>query len=161
VQQKEITNTAKIADIPSYGRILALDPGTKKFGVAVSDETRTIATPVRTIVRHSWKKLLLEITGIIEEFDAKAVVIGLPYNTDGSESEMSAEARRIARNLSLSVDVPVFLQDERVTSYEAKGRLWERGVTLADTQKHVDSEAAAIILTDFLELLPPVDNSPS
>lgn len=160
MQQKEITNTAKITDIPAYGRILALDPGTKNFGVAVSDETRTIATPVRTIERRSWKKLVLEIRGIIEEFDAKAVVIGLPYNTDGSESEMSAEARRIARNLSLSVDVPVFLQDERVTSYEAKGRLWERGVTLADTRKHVDSEAAAIILTDFLELL-QVGNPPS
>ena len=160
MQQKEITNTAKFADIAAHGRLLALDPGTRKLGVAVSDETRTIATPVRTIERRSWKKLLLEIRGIIEEFDAKAVVIGLPYNTDGSESEMSAEARRIARNLALSIAVPVFLQDERVTSYEAKGRLWERGVTLADTQKYVDSEAAAIILTDFLELLRD-GNSPS
>lgn len=153
MQQKEITNSPKFTDIPPYGRIVAFDPGTRKFGVAVCDETQTIASPVRTIERRSWKKLLLQIQGIIEEFDAKAVVIGLPYNSDGSESEMSAEARRIARNLSLSVNVPVFLQDERVTSYEAKSRLWERGVTLADTQKHVDSEAAAIILTDFIEVL--------
>ncbi len=153
MQHKETTNNAEFADIPSSGRILALDLGTKKIGVAVSDEMRIIASPVRTIERIGWKKLLLHIRSIIEEFDAKALVIGLPYNFDGSESEMSAEARRLARNFSLSLEVPVYLQDERATSYEAKSRLWERGVSLKDTQKKVDSEAAAIILSDFLDRL--------
>ena len=63
---------------------------------------------------------------------------------------MSAEARRLARNFSLSLEIPVILQDERVTSYEARGRLWERGVEPKDTKSLVDSEAAAIILSDFL-----------
>lgn len=153
MQHKETTNNAEFADIPSSGRILALDLGTKKIGVAVSDEMRIIASPVRTIERIGWKKLLLHIRSIIEEFDAKALVIGLPYNFDGSESEMSAEARRLARNFSLSLEVPVYLQDERATSYEAKSRLWERGVSLKDTKKKVDSEAAAIILSDFLDRL--------
>ena len=153
MQHKETTNNAEFADIPSSGRILALDLGTKKIGVAVSDEMRIIASPVRTIERIGWKKLLLHIRSIIEEFDAKALVIGLPYNFDGSESEMSAEARRLARNFSLSLEVPIYLQDERATSYEAKSRLWERGVSLKDTQKKVDSEAAAIILSDFLDRL--------
>ncbi len=154
MQQKETINNAELADIPPSGRILSLDLGTKKIGVAVSDELRVIATPVRTIERIGWKKLLLQIRGIIEEFDAQAVVIGLPYNFDGTESEMSAEARRIARNLSLSLEIPIYLQDERATSYEAKSRLWERGVSLKDTRKFVDSEAAAIILSDFLDRLP-------
>lgn len=154
MQQKETINNAELTDIPSVGRILSLDLGTKKIGVAVSDEMRIIASPVRTIERIGWKKLLLQIRGIIEEFDAQAMVIGLPYNFDGTESEMSAEARRIARNLSLSIDIPVYLQDERATSYEAKSRLWERGVSLKDTRKFVDSEAAAIILSDFLDRLP-------
>jgi len=154
VQQKETINNAEFADIPSSGRILALDLGTKKIGVAVSDEMRIITSPVRTIERTGWKKLLLHIRSIIEEFDAAALVIGLPYNFDGSESEMSAEARRLARNFSLSLEIPVFLQDERATSYEAKSRLWERGVSLKDTRKFVDSEAAAIILSDFLDRAP-------
>ena len=154
MQQKETINNAEFADIPSSGRILALDLGTKKIGVAVSDEMRIITSPVRTIERTGWKKLLLHIRSIIEEFDAAALVIGLPYNFDGSESEMSAEARRLARNFSLSLEIPVFLQDERATSYEAKSRLWERGVSLKDTRKFVDSEAAAIILSDFLDRAP-------
>ena len=132
---------------------MALDLGTKKIGIAVSDEMHIISSPVRTIERIGWKKLLLQIRNIIEEFDAKALVIGLPYNFDGSESEMSAEARRIAKNFSLSLDIPVYLQDERATSYEAKSRLWERGVSLKDTRKFIDSEAAAIILSDFLDRL--------
>lgn len=63
---------------------------------------------------------------------------------------MSLEVRRLARNFSLSVNLPIVLQDERATSYEARGRLWERGIHPADTKRYVDSEAAAIILSDFL-----------
>jgi putative holliday junction resolvase len=153
VQDKETINPEQFTEsgaVPDQGRIVALDPGTKHIGVAVSDETQTIATPVRTIERRSWKKTLAVVKDILGEFDAVALVIGLPYNSDGSESEMSTEARRIARNFSLSLDVPIVLQDERVTSYEARRRLWERGVELKDTKRLVDSEAAAIILSDFL-----------
>ena len=110
-----------------------------------------LTRPVRTITRTSWKKTLLIVKDILNEFDAVALVIGLPYNFDGTESEMSADARRIAKSFSLSLTIPVFLQDERATSYEAKRRLWERGVDLKDTKNHVDSEAAAIILSDFLD----------
>lgn len=154
MQDKETLNSGEFTDIgrlPSGGRIVSLDLGTKWIGVAVSDELQVLARPVRTIERTSWKKTLLLIKGILNEFDAVALVIGLPYNFDGSESGMSAEARRLARNISLSVDIPIFLQDERATSYEAKRRLWERGVELKDTKAHVDSEAAAIILSDFLD----------
>jgi putative Holliday junction resolvase len=79
-----------------------------------------------------------------------AVVVGLPLNTDGSESEMALIARDTARKLSLSLNIPILLQDERVTSYEARKRLWDRGVKPEDTKRFVDSEAAAIILSDFL-----------
>ncbi|MGD9560953.1 MAG: Holliday junction resolvase RuvX [Pyrinomonadaceae bacterium] len=154
MQDKETTNPERFADrpaVPAQGRIVALDLGTKWIGVAVSDETQTIATPVRTIERQSWKKTLAAVKDILGQFDAAALVIGLPLNTDGSESEMSIEARRIARNFSLSLSIPVVLQDERVTSYEARRRLWERGVALKDTKRLVDSEAASIILSDFLE----------
>lgn len=153
VQDKETTNPGRFTeakDVSHTGRIVALDLGTRWIGVAVSDETQTIATPDRTIERRSWKKTLTVVKDILGQFDAVGLVIGLPYNSDGSESEMSVEARRIARNLSLSLDIPIMLQDERVTSYEARSRLWERGVDVKDTKRQLDSEAAAIILTDFL-----------
>lgn len=153
VQDKETSNSEKLADSewPSpTGRLVALDLGTKFIGVAVSDESQTIATPVRTIERKSWKKTLGVVKDILDEFDAVGLIVGLPYNFDGTESEMSAEARRIARNLGLSLNIPVVLQDERATTYEARGRLWERGVELKDTRNLVDSEAASIILSDFL-----------
>jgi putative Holliday junction resolvase len=136
------------------GRILAIDPGTKHIGIAISDEYRLIATPQPAILRTSWKKLLAEVRSVIAKFDAAAVVVGLPLNTDGSESSMSAEARDMAAKFGLSLNIPIFLQDERVTSYEARKRLWDRGIKPDDTKRLVDSEAAAIILTDFLESLP-------
>lgn len=150
---KETLNTELFTDadhIPLQGRLLALDLGTRWIGVAVSDEGQNIATPVRTIERKSWKKTLLTVKDLLGQFDAVGLVIGLPYNFDGTESEMSSEVRRLAGNFSLSLAVPVFLQDERMTSYEARRRLWERGVGLNDTKSLVDAEAAAIILSDFL-----------
>lgn len=154
MQEKEITNQIDFTDVfsaPAQGRIVALDLGTKRIGVAVCDEFHITTRPLYTIERKSWKKLLLQIKDILVEFDAAALVLGLPYNFDGSESEMSAEARKLARNFSQSLEIPVFLQDERATSYEAKGRLWQNGADFKEMLKKIDSEAASIILADFLD----------
>ena len=144
-------NDPKFTNLPSVGRILALDPGTKRIGVAVSDQRRIVTTPLPRIDRTSWKRLLSEIEQLLQQFDAKALVIGLPLESNGDESEMSAEARDMARKFTLSLEIPVFLQDERVTSYDAKRRLWNKQV--ANVQDLVDSEAAAVILEDFLDRL--------
>src|SRR5207244_1725648 len=107
-----------------------------------------------TITLESWKKLLTRVKELIAEFDAKALVLGLPLESDGSESEMSLKSREMARKFSLSLDIPVVLQDERVISYEAKGRLWAHGIDTKNNRGLVDSEAAAIILADLLDRLP-------
>ena len=154
MQEKETTKRLVIAearDVPSHGRLIAIDPGTKRIGVAVCDELRITIRRLPIIQRSSWKKLLAKIKDILDEYDAAALIVGLPYNSDGSESEMSAEARRMAGNFAASLEVPVFLQDERVTTYEARGRLWAAGVTAGEMAKRLDSEAAAIILEDFLD----------
>ena len=153
VQEKETANPPAFTDLaalPTKGRVLALDPGTKRIGLAVTDETQTLARPLPQIERRSWKKVLADIRDIAQEFDAVCLVIGLPLNTDGSESEMSEYARRMARNFELSLEIPVVLEDERVTSYEARGRLWQRKGAPADLRGEVDSEAAVIILEDLL-----------
>ena len=159
MQQKETLNTRDLTDISRLtdtGRVVSVDPGTKRVGVAVCDEHRVVTRPLPVIQRTSWKKLLTQIKNTLAEFDAVALVVGLPYNFDGTESEMSVEAREMARKFALSLDVPVFLQDERATTYEARGRLWSSGVEGRAMRRTLDSEAAAIILSDFLSRkLPP------
>jgi len=141
-----------IASVPATGRLVALDPGTKRVGVAVSDKLQKTAKRVKTIKRTSWKKLLLEVSLTVAEYDAVGLIVGLPFNFDGSESEMSAEARRMARKFGLSLDIPVILQDERTTTYQARRNLWDTGKNEKEVRRLVDSEAAAIILEDFLSL---------
>ena len=153
MQRKETTNPLETADIsacPRQGRIVSIDPGTKFVGVAVTDETQTVSRPVGTLPRTSWKRLLSDIKKVISDFDAVAVVVGLPLGFEGGRIEMTGEAESIAHRLSLSLQLPVFLQDERVTTYEARKRLWDRGVQPVATKSKVDAEAAAIILSDFL-----------
>ena len=155
MQDKQITNQPNISDILSVsptGRIIALDIGTKRLGVAISDELQMTVRPLPVITRASWKELLKTTISLINEYDAVAVVLGLPYKFDGTESEMSADARRLHRNFSLSLKIPVFLQDERLSSRSAHERLHEQGFNLKQILKKIDSEAATIILGDFLEL---------
>jgi putative Holliday junction resolvase len=132
------------------GRLLALDLGTKRVGVAVCDELQLTTKPLPPLRRSNWKTLLREISGLRHSFDAQGVVIGLPLNLDGTEGSAAQEARRIARNLSLSLPVPVHLQDERLTSHAAEESLRAEGVSGRALTARIDSEAAAIILLDFI-----------
>ncbi len=153
MQDKETTNQPELTDVfraPTRGRLLSLDLGMKRIGVAVSDELQFTVRHVCVLRRKSWKKVLKQIVAFLKEFDAVGLVLGLPYNSDGSESEMSREARKLARNFSLSLNIPVFLQDERLTSYAAKGYMYEIGFSEKEIRRRVDSEAAAIILSDFI-----------
>jgi putative Holliday junction resolvase len=134
------------------GRLLALDLGSKFIGVAVSDELQISTRPLPVIQRTSWKKLLLSVSDLIQAFDAKALVIGLPLNMDGSESFSSLEAKRLARNFSRSLKIAIYLQDERLSSIEAKEMLSNEGKNLNEMDRLIDSKAATIILEDFLAL---------
>lgn len=145
-----MSEITELSHLTENKRIIGIDPGTKRVGLSVSDETQTIARPLERIERTSWKKLLGQIVSVIEEFDACAVVIGLPLDSDGNKTDMTAEAADMARKLKLSLKIPVYVRDERSSSYEAKARLWEQGTSLSETRDLVDSEAAVIILEDLL-----------
>ena len=131
------------------GRLLAIDMGAKRVGVAVSDELGMTVRPVTTIERRSWKKLLRSIIEQIEVLEARGLVVGLPLNLDGSEGPAAAEARQIAAKFELSLKIPVYLQDERLTSEEAKSRLQD--IQKRERAGDIDSAAAAIILQDFID----------
>ena len=134
----------------AVGRLLALDLGARRVGVAVGDELRVSVRPLQPLPRASWKKLLKEIAELCRSFDAVGVVVGLPLKLDGTEGDAAREARRVARNLSLSLNLPVHLQDERLTSRDAERSLRAAGVSESEVSARVDSEAAALILSDFL-----------
>ena len=131
------------------GRLLAIDLGAKRVGVAVCDELRMTVRPLPAIQRGSWKLFLRHVTGQIDAFQAQGLVIGLPLNLDGSEGAAALEAREIADKLRRSVGLPVYLQDERLTTHEARSRL-KPARSRREIEGQVDSEAAAIILQDFL-----------
>lgn len=156
MQDDKTANTAALADIsnvPASGRLLAVDPGTKRFGLAVSDPQRVVVTRLPILKRTSWKKTLSDIRRTVGEYDAVAVIVGLPLSFEADEPAMAAEARKIAEKLALSLPMPVLLQDERATTYEARGRLWAIGVPDEEFRDLLDSEAAAVILGDFIDRL--------
>ena len=133
------------------GRVLGIDLGAKRVGLAVSDELRLTVRPLPTLQRTSWKRLLSSLSELCEEFDVKTLVLGLPLRLDGTEGDAASEVRRVAHNLRLSLKLPLFLQDERLTSKDAESSLRERGFRRGEVTDRVDSEAASIILSDFLE----------
>jgi putative pre-16S rRNA nuclease len=143
-------STSQTAPVKPAGRLLALDPGEKRIGVAVSDELRMTVRPLPFLRRTNWKQLLGAVAELVQGFDAQALVIGLPLNLDGTEGEAAGEARRLARNFELSLNVPVYLQDERLTSREAEETLRAAGRTIKEIREQLDSESAAIILRDFI-----------
>ena len=132
------------------GRLLSLDLGQKRVGMAVSDELQITVRPLAPLSRTNWKQLLQAVAAALESLDARALVLGLPLGLDGSEGDAAREARRIARNFQLSLHVPVYLQDEKLTTRAAEESLRAEGYDGVRLFERLDSEAAAIILRDFI-----------
>jgi len=130
--------------------VLALDLGTKRVGLAVSDELCITTRAIAPLRRASWKQLLRDVIKQITAFDAQALVIGLPLRLDGGEGDAAAAARRIAENFARSLPIPVYLQDERLTSRAALENLRAVGLSGDQLRARVDSESAVIILRDFI-----------
>lgn len=133
------------------GRLLAIDLGAKRVGIAVSDELRITVTALERLERRSWKDLLSRVAAVIESYDACALIIGLPLNLDGTSGEAAAEAARIAENFRKSLSVPVFLQDERLSSVAAESQMRADGLKPEEISRRIDGESAAIILRDFID----------
>jgi putative Holliday junction resolvase len=132
------------------GPVLALDLGEKLVGAAVSDERLVTTKRLPPLKRSNWKKLLQDVRHLLELFDAQMIVVGLPLRLDGTEGDAAKSVRRLALNLAKSVAQPVYLQDERLTSYAATENLKAEGRTADEIPALVDGEAAALILCDFL-----------
>ena len=145
---KELENAT--ASRGAGGRLMALDLGTKRVGVAISDELRITVNPLPAIERRSWKDLLRRVVSIIESYDARGIVIGLPLSLDGAEGPAARDARAVAEKFQRSLNIPVYMQDERLTTFAATAQLKTAGRSDRQIGREVDSQAAALILRDFL-----------
>lgn len=133
----------------SAGRFLAIDLGARRVGLAVSDEVRITVHPLPVIERGSWKDLLRRVAAVIESYDARGLVIGLPLSLDGTEGSAARQARAVAEKFERSLSIPVYLQDERLTTFAATAELKAAGRSDYQIEREVDSESAALILRDF------------
>jgi putative holliday junction resolvase len=102
--------------IDKKSRLLGIDPGKKRIGIAICDENKIIATPYTTIIKNNFSDLLIEINKIINENNIKGIVIGDPINLDGSSSNSSQSAKDLAINLSKKITIPINMWDERLSS---------------------------------------------
>jgi putative Holliday junction resolvase len=138
------------------GRIIGLDVGERRIGVAVSDSSNTLARPVTSLRTsgldgNALQASLAEISRLRAEEPLEAIVVGLPRRLDGSANAMTPRVERFAERLREQTQVAVILQDERLTSVEAERRLAERERNWRKRKEQLDAAAAAIILQDYLD----------
>lgn len=130
-------------------RYLAIDYGTKRTGLAICDADETIASPLTVI--QGQKELIERITKLVEIEGVGAVVLGLPLNMDDSQGPQAKITLKFAEKLRKSLQIPVYLQDERLSSFGAEEKLASAGMTKAAQKDYLDAVAAAEILEAFLE----------
>jgi len=138
-------------------RVLGIDYGARRIGLALSDATGTLASPWRMIARpaseaETLRMIAREITQLVTEDDGlAAVVVGWPRRLDGSPTHQTAIVESFARALGERVRVPVMLQDERLSSHEAESRLALREKDWRRRKAKLDAAAAAVVLQDYLD----------
>ncbi len=133
------------------GRTLALDIGEKRIGVAVGDETGTLARPLTTITRASKRQDFERIAKLVTEQNAERVIAGYPRSLSGDEGPQAQRVRRYVEALAATLPVPVELWDERFSTVEATDRLHEAKRRRFRDRGQLDAAAAAIILQDYLD----------
>lgn len=131
--------------------VLGFDYGTKSIGIAIGQEITASARPLLSIKAVDGIPKWEEIGALIEEWKPDLIVVGLPLNMDGTEQEMTQRARKFANRLSGRFGVKVATQDERLTTADAKARLFEMGGYKALTKGQVDAMSAVLIVESYFE----------
>lgn len=132
------------------GSILSIDYGLKRIGLAVSDPMRSFTFPFGVIENKNIKQILSEIKQIVTDRDIDLILIGLPLNMDNSKSEMTLKVELFANQVEKELNLKVVLLDERLSSFQAEENLRKSNLNAKKMKKYVDSEAARIILEDYI-----------
>ena len=139
--------------LSSGSRLLGIDLGSKRIGIAISDYNQKIATPLQTLDKSKQGKLIDELENIITEYDIKGIIIGNPINLDGTYGKSSQSAKDIAINISNKIDIPVSLWDERLSTVGAFNLSSELDINVSKRGKDIDKFAAAFILQGALDFI--------
>ncbi|MCG9738543.1 Holliday junction resolvase RuvX [Shewanella insulae] len=137
----------------SSASVLGFDFGTKSIGVAVGQQITGSATPLASLKANDGIPRWEEIEALIKEWKPNLIVVGLPLNMDGTEQEMTQRARKFANRISGRFGVKTATQDERLTTADAKARLFEMGGYKALSKGQVDSMSAVLIIESYFENL--------
>ena len=131
-------------------RVLAIDFGSQNIGTAISDELGITVRALETIRRSGLARDVARLKSLAEDLEARAVVIGLPIRMDGTQGSAARQVIRFAELLGAALDIPIYTQDERLTSFEAEQMMIERGLSRDERRARSDEFAAMIILREYL-----------
>jgi putative holliday junction resolvase len=141
-----------MSSLPSSGRLLALDWGEVRIGLALSDETQTLATPTTTLVRRTGKRFPMpRLLELVAEHGPVGLVVGLPLTGEGEEGGSAAAARELAEDVGRRTGLPVALWDERMSTARALAAIREQGGRTRGRKEEVDALAAAVLLQHYLD----------
>ena len=134
-------------------RLMGIDPGKKRVGIALSDENKVVATPYKVLLKENYETFLKDIVKIIHENSIKGIIIGNPINMDGTPSKSSQSAKDLAINLSKNISEPITMWDERLSSQGAFNLASNLDINTSKKLKKIDQNAAAFILQGALDYL--------
>ena len=132
------------------GRVLGVDYGSSRVGLALSDPQKIIASPLHTLINNGNDRLKKKLVELIKKKNVEYIVIGLPIGLKGQETSQTKIVREFAEEIR-SLALPVYFQDERLSSLSAKKSLIEQNVKTGHNKSFIDSTAAAIFLQQFLD----------
>ena len=139
--------------LPKKSRLMGIDPGGKRVGIAISDENKIIATPYTTLIKNKYSDFVKELIEIVNENKIMGIVIGNPINLDGSSSQSSQSARDLAINLSKDITENITLWDERLSSQGAFNLSNDLGINTSKKVSKLDQNSAQFILQGALDYL--------
>ena len=132
------------------GRCIGIDLGTKRVGLALSDSLNIIASPFKTLTFIDNDDLVFKLSNIINDNNVKTIILGLPLNMSGVDTEQTKKVRTF-KNVLAKFNIPIFFEDERLSSVSAKKSLVMQNVKTGHNKAEIDRTAAAIILQQFLD----------
>ena len=133
------------------GRVLGLDYGDSRIGLALSDPLKLIASPLKTISNKSSEFIKKKLSDLIIDNDIELIVVGLPISMKGKETEQTKKVKLFIESIKC-FDIPIFTQDERLSSISAKKSLIIQKIKTGQNKQLIDSTAAAIFLQQFLDI---------
>ena len=135
------------------GRLLAIDYGEKRLGLAISDPNQIISKPLKTIILSDSQYIYNELEKIISDYEIQKLIIGLPLGMDGKKTQQTSKVEAFKEDLQNKISIPVILFDERLSSVSAKKSLISQGIKTGYNKYKIDQTAAAIFLQHYLDTL--------